>query len=422
MKKLFALLLALCALCGTALAAEPLRVLDDWFAADRYEKHYPERALERIEPLYDETGEGNQDELLFAGEWDAAVIETNGTDLSALCAEIPLLDLTDIAPEKGGTMYPAVKRALTCEGKLIGLPMHIFGCTMSLEFSDELLARLGLADAEKPETLRGLSYRAKISLGLADAEKPETFAELAGLAERYMALPAQTRRGTAFDADVRDGWLRYYLSYMIRCYQAQCADANGETDFDTPLFRENLAQVERLNAALCADTKILRGKNGELRSLTCANSGLGGEMHVREGDTAVPARMYAVIVNANSPRREEALDYARAAMDEAESEFFYSVVDSDAQLREAYNRLIAAQIEEGEAQSVIDRLEKLRDAGDPLHYYTKEALEAYARDVAPRLTFPHYRWLDDWNAAGDYAAGRLDADALIDRLNRLMEK
>ena len=39
MKKLFALLLALCALCGTALAAEPLRVLDDWFAADRYEKH-----------------------------------------------------------------------------------------------------------------------------------------------------------------------------------------------------------------------------------------------------------------------------------------------------------------------------------------------------------------------------------------------
>ena len=114
-------------------------------------------------------------------------------------------------------------------------------------------------------------------------------------------------------------------------------------------------------------------------------------MHVREGDTTVPARMYAVIVNANSPRREEALDYARAAMDEAESEFFYSVVDYDAQLREAYNRLIAAQIEEGEAQSVIDRLEKLRDAGDPLHYYTKEALEAYARDVAPRLTFPHYR-------------------------------
>ena len=89
MKKLLALLLALCALCGTALAAEPLRVLDDWFAADRYEKRYPERALERIEPLYDETGEGNQNELLFAGEWDAAVIETNGTDLSALCAEIP---------------------------------------------------------------------------------------------------------------------------------------------------------------------------------------------------------------------------------------------------------------------------------------------------------------------------------------------
>ena len=116
-------------------------MLDDWFAADRYEKRYPERALKRIEPVYDETGEGNQNELLFAGEWDAAVIETNGTDLSALCAEIPLLDLTDIAPEKGGTMYPAVKRALTCEGKLIGLPMHIFGCTMSLEFSDELLAR-----------------------------------------------------------------------------------------------------------------------------------------------------------------------------------------------------------------------------------------------------------------------------------------
>lgn len=394
MKKILALLLAACALCGTALAAEPLRVLDGWFAADRYEARYPERALERLEVVYDANGEGNWNELLFSGEWDAAVIETNETDLSALCAEIPLLDLTAVAPGSGETLYPAVKRALTCEGALIGLPMHIFACTTGTEFSGELLARLGLSDAKKPET----------------------YEELADLAERYMALPAETRRGTTFDADVREGWLQYYLSCMIRSYQARCADANGETNFDTPLFRENLAQVERMSAALSAGKKLLRGPNGELLSLTWSSVGLENQMGVREGDTAVPARMFVAIVNASSPRVEEALDYVRAAQEEAESEFFYSDVDYDARLRDKYDRLIAAQIAEGENQAVIERLEGMRDVGEPLDYYTKEDIEVYARNIAPQLTFPRYRWVDDWKAAGDYAAGRLDADGLIERL------
>ena len=394
MKKLLALLLAVCALCRTAFAAGPLRVLDGWFGADRYEARYPERALERLEVVYDENGEGNQNELLFSGEWDAAVIATNETDLVALCAEIPLLDLTGVAAEMSETMYPAVKQALTCGGNLVGLPMHIFAGTTSLEFSDDLLAKLGLEAGGKPET----------------------FAELADLAERYMALPAETRRGTVFDADVRDGWLQYYLSYMIRCYQARCADANGETDFDTPLFRENLAQVERLNAALSAGKKLLRGENGELLSLSWSSVGLENQIGVREGDTAVPARMYVVIVNANSSHVEEALDYVRAAQEEAESEFFYSDVDYDARLRDKYDRLIAAQIAEGENQAVIERLEGMRDAGEPLDYYTKEDIEVYARNIAPQLTFPRYRWVDDWKAAGDYAAGRLDADGLIERL------
>lgn len=394
MKKLLALVLAACMLGGTAFAEEPLRVLDGWFAGERYQARYPERALERLEIVYDENGIGNQNELLFSGEWDAAVIETNETNLSALCAAVPLLDLTNAAPEKGETLYPAVKRALTCGDVLAGLPIKIFACTTGTEFSEELLERLELADEGKPQT----------------------YSELAALAERYMALPSQTRRGTAFDADVRDGWLQYYLSLMIRSYQARCADADGETDFDTPLFRENLAQVERLSAALRGGKNLLRGSDGALRSLTWSSVGLEAQIGVREGDTAIPAQMFAVIVNAASPRVEEALDYVQAALEEAEIEFFYVDIDYDARLREEYDRMIAAQIEEGEDQAVIDRLEKMRDAGEPLYYYTKEYIADYARNIAPNLTFPYYRSINEWKAVCDYAAGLLDADGLIERL------
>lgn len=401
MKKLIAFLLAAALMCTAASAAEPLRVLDGWNVGDEYLERYPERALDKLEVVFDNMGDSNQNELLFSGEWDAAVIETSRTDLASLCEAVPLLDLSSVDAQRAGTMYPAMKEVLTIDGALRGFPLLVFGCTMTMKLAGE-------------ETLTGL--------GMSGVKQPETFAELA---ESYMALPREMRRGTVFNADVRDNWTAYYLNYLIDCYQAQCVGGDGDIDFDTLVFRENLAQIERLNAALCIDRKTNPDANGTLKSVVYdyGNGVMNTDcsvLHVQEDDDAIPATMFVVIVNANSPRIDEALDFVHTALETAEeTEMLYESFDYDARLRAVYDELIDAQIEQQEAQEVIDRLEAQRDAGDPAQYYSHEEIQAYAENIAPKLSFPCYRKIYAVNAIADYTAGKLDADGLIQELNRL---
>lgn len=404
MKKLIAFLLAAALLCTAASAAEPLRVLDGWNIGDEYLERYPERAMDELEIVYDNMGDSNQNKLLFSGEWDVAVIETIRTNLDSLCEAIPLLDLTTVDAQRAETMFPAIKEALTIDGALRGLPLLVFGCTMTLKLADE-------------ETLTGLGMNA--------VKQPETFAELAALAEDYMALPRETRRGTAFNVFVRDNWTAYYLNYLIDCYQAQCVNGEGGIDFDTPVFRENLVQIERLNTALCIDRKTNPDENGALKSvIDDYGNGMMNDscsvLHVREEDDAIPATMFAVIVNANSPRIDEALDFVHIALETAEeTEMLYESFDYDARLHSVYDELIDAQIEQQEAQEVIDRLAAQRDAGDPVQYYSREEIQEYAENIAPKLLFPCYRRIYAVDAIANYTSGKLDADGLIQELNRL---
>lgn len=407
MKKLIAFLLATALLCTAASAAEPLRVLDGWNIGNEYLERYPERALDKLEIVFDNMGDSNQNELLFSGEWDAAVIETSQTDLASLCEAVPLLDFSSIDAQRAGAMFPAMKEALTIDGALRGFPLLVFGCTMTMKLAGE-------------ETLTGL--------GMNGVKQPETFAELAALAESYMALPRETRRGTAFNADVRDNWTAYYLNYLIDCYQAQCVNRDDGIDFDTPVFRENLAQIERLSAALCIDRKTNPDADGTLKSVVYdyGNGVMNTDcsvLHVREDDASIPATMFVVIVNANSPRIDEALDFVRTAFETVEeTEMLYASFDYDARFHAVYDELIDAQIEQHEAQEVIDRLEAQRGAGDPAQYYSREEIKAYAEEIAPKLSFPCYRRIYAVNAIADYTAGKLDADGLIQELNRLAGK
>lgn len=404
MKKLIAFLLAAALLCTAASAAEPLRVLDGWNIGDEYLERYPERAMDELEIVYDNMGDSNQNKLLFSGEWDVAVIETIRTDLASLCEAVPLLDLASVDVQRSDAMFPAIKEALTIDGALRGLPLLVFGCTMTLKLANE-------------ETLTGLGMNA--------VKQPETFAELAALAEDYMALPRETRRGTAFNVFVRDNWTAYYLNYLIDCYQAQCVNGEGGIDFDTPVFRENLVQIERLNTALCIDRKTNPDENGALKSvIDDYGNGMMNDscsvLHVREEDDAIPATMFAVIVNANSPRIDEALDFVHIALETAEeTEMLYESFDYDARLHSVYDELIDAQIEQQEAQEVIDRLAAQRDAGDPVQYYSREEIQEYAENIAPKLLFPCYRRIYAVDAIANYTSGKLDADGLIQELNRL---
>ena len=117
----------------------------------------------------------------------------------------------------------------------------------------------------------------------------------------------------------------------------------------------------------------------------------------------------------------EAADYIRAAMARSAPEFapaLYEEYDYVTLLRASLDRDIEAQKEQNEAQSVIDELIRLRDAGEAEgRYYSREQLERYRTEVAPYLIFPSCGYVDGWTPANSYMKGKLDMDGLIAELN-----
>ena len=96
----------------------------------------------------------------------------------------------------------------------------------------------------------------------------------------------------------------------------------------------------------------------------------------------------------------------------------YEEYDYVALLRASLDRDIEAQKEQNEAQSVIDELIRLRDAGEADgRYYSREQLERYRTEVAPYLIFPSCGYVDGWTPANSYMKGKLDMDGLIAKLN-----
>ena len=120
-------------------------------------------------------------------------------------------------------------------------------------------------------------------------------------------------------------------------------------------------------------------------------------------------------------KADEAADYIRAAMARSAPEFapaLYEEYDYVALLRASLDRDIEAQKEQNEAQSVIDELIRLRDAGEADgRYYSREQLERYRTEVAPYLIFPSCGYVDGWTPANSYMKGKLDMDGLIAELN-----
>ena len=126
-------------------------------------------------------------------------------------------------------------------------------------------------------------------------------------------------------------------------------------------------------------------------------------------------------MNAQTGKADEAADYIRAAMARSAPEFapaLYEEYDYVALLRASLDRDIEAQKEQNEAQSVIDELIRLRDAGEAEgRYYSREQLERYRTEVAPYLVFPSCGYVDGWTPANSYMKGKLDMDGLIAELN-----
>lgn len=412
-KRLTSLCLCLCLMISAlpALAEEDgaLRVLNNsWWAAEAYQEQYPDRKVEVIQPEYiDDGANTNLKELLYTEAWDVACIDTDEISLKALDEAGLLADLT--AYFGGERLYPAIRGAVSVEGRMLGMPV-----CMWYTGAYHTMCWLGRDE-------NGVGAR----LGLTPEDEPHTYPELQALAEKYFAMDAEQRRGTVFMYDMLDGSAGVrLLAGFISQYAGQFADAQGNVNYDTDAFRDGAAQIERLEKLLGEHAKPLYEK-GSTRLLAvvrdAANHPLGNQtlFHIGE-ERRIPAKLEVWVVNAHTERPNEALDLIRAAVKDGQSQWMpalYADFDYEALLRESYDRDIEAQIEQQEEQSVIDELIRRRDAGDDSHYYTREEIAAYRENTAPYLIFPLCGWVDSWKAAERYLHGELDMDGMIAALN-----
>ncbi len=406
--------LCLCLLTGAlpALAQDggALRVLNDgWFVSEDYLAQYPDRSLELIPAEYLDNGiDTNLRELIFTTDWDVARITTDELTLRELDEAGLLMDLTELFGEE--KLYPAVREAVTVDGRIMGVPT--MGWYMGARY--------------RMQWLDGDPYGLGEKLGLTEADEPHTYAELYALAQKYFALDAETRRGTLFFDGMLNGQAGVLLlSSFIQQYAGEFADAEGNVDYDTDAFRDGVRQIKELTALLGDNLKPLYNEGSTTLYMLvsdAANHPLGNETLFSVGtERKVPMRLEVWVMNARTGKADEAADYIRAAMARSAPEFapaLYEEYDYVALLRASLDRDIEAQKEQNEAQSVIDELIRLRDAGEAEgRYYSREQLERYRTEVAPYLIFPSCGYVDGWTPANSYMKGKLDMDGLIAKLN-----
>ncbi len=418
MKRFAIVLLALCLLCGTA-SAEALRVFDiGQNERDGYLSAYPDRAVEEIQAEYDDNGRNNAQDFLLQNpdSWDVAFIWTDQCDLTALDRAGLIMDLSgesQLSQQVGG-MYPAVQRAVTDDKRVLAVPAHMFGGVMQLTMASTTRVKGEDVDIIGP-------------LGMTEADAPRTFDELCALAQRYMALPKETRKGTAFNIDAAaSNPEEYFLQYLIDLYTAQYRNADGSIAYDTPEFRHALESLRAMTDALTSEEKISYGQGGTVYGLindasSTLLSNYSHLLYLRVGEnTNIPARLGMLVVNANTARKAEALDFVASTVENHTAEagpLLWEKIDYDALARISYDENIKAQVYQKEDQSVIDELTKERDSGGYPRYYSKESIAAYAQNVAPHLTFPRLSYMDSSAIVKEYVKGQFDADGLIERLN-----
>jgi maltose-binding protein MalE len=418
MKRLFAAFLISILILGTAAAqTRPLRVIDPFAVLDAYLETYPDRSVDALALEHAENGQSNAKQLLLDDPdgWDVAFLWSNDVSLAALDDTGLLLDLkqeADLA-ERADDLYPAVQSAVTIDGRLAAMPIWMTGAVQKLTMlTVDTIEKNGLSDILTP-------------LGVNDENRPQTFAELCELGERYMALSAETRRGTAFNAGAISGNpTAYFLNWMIELYTAQYCGADGTVAYDTDAFRKAVADVDALAGALSSDPKLLYRKDGSTTIYSMVSdsgsaliSSYGEPLYLGIGNNTVfPTRLKMAVVNVHSDQQAEALDFVRYAIQNFRTESDVMLLvhpDYEALARQSYDETIAGQIAQHEDQSVIDALIAERDAGDYPRFYSREAIAFYSQTVAPRLTFPRIPRFDAYKIAKAYATGKLDVDGLI---------
>lgn len=340
--------------------------------------------------------------------WDVAFMFMSRGDFDSLVKAGRLMDLSEdpVIAQKIGRMYPAVQAAVTRDGKAYALPSGIFGGT--LQFG------AGLEETSA-------------QLGLSRDMMPKTFAELCALAETYMNVPLKERKGTSFlQNDSIAASRSVLLDYLMGTRFGEALKEGGAITFDTPAFREALAQIEQAAEALKGKQAGPDSK-GTRYALIWENSNTLMEennLFLRLGDTpAYTADVAVVMVNANAENPEAAMDYARWLSGNMSGQFL-QLLDQEVTADEVALYKITHDIAQRKAtgSDPKDMEEQLKKGDYAKFGPTEEGLARYRQDVGPNLIVMT-RSLPDavFEAKDSYLKGAMDADAFVKALQEAVK-
>jgi len=431
MKRWICILAAACLLCGAAAAdTTPLRVFSIGAnTPEDFAAKYPDLPVELIHVSYDSSGLSNKRELLLAGNWDVATVavgsgKADDITLQELYSSGLVMDLsqsTALAARAEG-LFPAVKDAVTAGGMLLALPYRLYRDVAQYQIT----------------TWPGETQSTFARLGFTQADIPHTFRELADLAEAYMALPAETRKGTIFDVNCVDSSAyAYFLYYLIELYTAEFCDAAGIVDYDTPAFRASLEDLQRLISALDKDPKVRRAQDGSLCGIiNDASQMFSGssadrinlDLYIQNGER-IPANLRVLVVNPHTTQVDKALHYVSVLAAESAAWFdplLYADADYAALARLAYETQLA-DLQAGDAKpAYVDTFISTYENDPEAYYaqsvYSRAQLADYQSNTAPRLAFPPVPLVSAATAAETFIHNNeLDAEGLIRYLNESVQ-
>ncbi|NLO84723.1 MAG: hypothetical protein GX096_04735 [Clostridiales bacterium] len=422
MKRLLLITLTLCLLTGNIAvgedAAEDILTAFDGVNTLEYQLIYPDRAAQDVEIPTDENGYVGFEDLLMGGDWDIAYVYATDYDLAKLAEAVPLLDLStqEGYQEKFDMMYPKVQEAITVDGRMVALPTRLHAAVMQLQIVDKV------TDG------KGNERDVRAQLGITDADLPSTFSELATFAVDYMALPRETRKGTCFNTDIgkltSSTSIHYYADYLIDLYAHEVYDGSTPLNFDTPMFREGLDDIDRIMKAFKSDPKKNFGDNG---SMCYVQSGSGSLEHdyinLRLGENQkISASLGVMVINANTQHLAEALDYLAICYRSSMLDVGTSIYDRMT-YDEMLDIIIVSQLELMPYyqwdEHTMNEVQKAQETREYSGMTSPEAAQAFRENVAPYLSFTVLPRVDAYKAVKGYANGNLSADEFIAKLNAL---
>lgn len=370
-------------------------------------------------------------ETALAGEWDVCWLYWD--DVKLLDEMIPkgmIYDLSkdEMLAERMEALWPVLRERFSLNDGVYAMPMSLWPA------QDVLVA--SSADFYEVNAWKRLSFT--------EADMPQTLDGLFALAQSYAAIPQERRDGITFSpyAYQARSWL---LEMTLDMYIQQASLEGKPLTFQTDALR---GLLERMNAA--ADALKNEKQVGWLALDVCGflqnNQNAAVLRLTDESEPCVPVSMSVLAVNANSPRLEQALAYARGmadAMDwndraRLDSRITYSELNELAyrQEIEEYERLAEWSRTRGDEESAQAQLEVVReleakDAAtanviEKLYLTVEEDLEAYRQNIAPYLVCmdkkPGYAFAD-YSALqklkSSYLAGKLDTETFLKGLDEL---